>query len=35
MVEPLKIKVDFDGNANAILQFIGETQGREIYRNET
>lgn len=26
MAEPLKIKVDFDSNANAILQFISETQ---------
>jgi hypothetical protein len=26
MAEPLKIKVDFDANANAILHFIGETQ---------
>lgn len=26
MAEPLNIKVDFDGNANAILQFITETQ---------
>jgi hypothetical protein len=26
MAEPIKIKVDFDGEANALLHFITETQ---------